>query len=142
MYYHNKLIKYKFKFPRSNNLIVDWSSIHKVNFDYMKIADIYLGDVSSSVYEWLYFNKPIVYYNSNNIDWQNNPYYKFWEIGYVVNNTDDLTTALDKSLEKPDPFLDIRTKIRDYTFGKIDGKASLRTAKKLYNFLLNYFGKE
>ena len=101
----------------------------------MKIADIYLGDVSSSVYEWLYFNKPIIFYNSHNIDWKNDPYYKFWEMGYVVNNTDDLISSIDKALNQPDPFLKVRTEMRDYTFGKIDGKASLRTAQKLYKFL-------
>jgi len=129
----------KMKFPKSDNFYKDWSSIHKVNFDYMKIADIYLGDVSSSSYEWLYFNKPMVFFNSYNIKWDENPYYKFWHMGYVINNINDLIPTLDKSLKKPDAYLKIRSAIKDYTFGKIDGKASYHTAKQLYELFKKVF---
>ena len=140
--YHNKLLKYKFKFLKSKNLVIDWSSIHKINFDYMKISDIYLGDGGSSAYEWLYFNKPMIFYNSHNIEWKNDPYYEFWKMGYVVDNANDLILSLDKVLNRSDPFIKIRTEVRNHTFGKIDGKASLRTAEKLYNYLIDKFKKE
>lgn len=129
------LERIKLHFPKSERLFKDWSSIHKVNFDYMKIADIYLGDVSSSIYEWLYFNKPMIFYNSHNVDWKKNPYYRFWNLGYVVNNIEELMEYLDMPINDPDPFKKVRLETKNYVFGEIDGKASYRAALKLYNFL-------
>ena len=125
----------KLHFPKSERLYKDWSSIHKVNFDYMKIADIYLGDVSSSIYEWLYFDKPMIFYNSHNIVWKNNPYYRFWNLGNIAANPEELLVYLDKSINISDSFAKIRKETKEYVFGDIDGKASYRTAAKLYNYL-------
>ncbi len=125
----------KLHFPKSDKLIKDWSSIHQVNFDYMRKADIYLGDTSSSIYEWLYFNKPMILYDSHNVDWKNIPFYKFWNWGYVVNNPEDLMDRLDRSMNGSDPFKKVRLETKNYIFGDIDGKASYRSALKLYNYL-------
>jgi CDP-glycerol glycerophosphotransferase (TagB/SpsB family) len=125
----------KKRYPKSERLHKDWSSFHKVNFDYMKIADLYLGDISSSVYEWLYFDKPIIFYNSHNIQWKNNPYHKYWELGEVVSDVQQLMDTLEKTFQGQNEYGEVRIKMKDYTFGRIDGKASYRAAYKLYNFL-------
>jgi hypothetical protein len=129
------LDRIKKRYPRSKRLHKDWSSLHKVNFDYMQIADLYLGDVSSNVYEWLYFNKPIIFYNSHNIDWKNNPYYKFWELGEVVTDQYQLIDRLEKTFRVSDRYKGAREKMKAYTFGTIDGKASSRNAAELYKYL-------
>ena len=55
----------------------------------MRKADIYLGDTSSSIYEWLNFNKPMILFDSYDVDWKNIPFYKFWNWGYVVDNPEE-----------------------------------------------------
>jgi hypothetical protein len=125
----------KLKFPKSDKLIIDWSSIHQVNFDYMRKADIYLGDTSSSIYEWLYFDKPMIFYNSHNVDWEDKPFFDFWHWGYVVNNLEDLTERLNSIIKGSDPFKTVRRENKNYVFGEVDGKASYRTALKLYRYL-------
>jgi hypothetical protein len=125
----------RLKFPKSDKLVRDWSSIHQVNFDYMRKADIYIGDTSSSIYEWLYFDKPMIFYNSHNVDWRNIPFYAFWDWGHVVNNPDDLMDRLDRTMRGSDPFKKVRQEAKDYVFGEVDGKASYRTALKLYKYL-------
>ena len=124
----------KLHFSKSERLYIDWSSIHKVNFDYMKIADIYLGDVSSSIYEWLFFDKPMIFYNSHNVEWKNNPYYRFWNLGNIAADPQELLKHLDKSISGDDSFARVRKETKEYVFGNIDGKASYRTAVKLYNY--------
>jgi len=101
----------------------------------MKISDLYLGDVSSSIHEWLYFNKPMVFINTHKVDWKNNHYYEFWQLGNVVNKINNLIPTIDIAINK-DPYNKIRNNIKDYIFDNINGKSSYRTAKKLYTFLI------
>ena len=129
------LDRIKLKFPKSDKLIKDWSSIHQVNFDYMRKADVYLGDTSSSIYEWLYFNKPMILYDSHDVDWKNVPFYEFWNWGYVVDNPEDLMARLDRIMKGSDPFKKVRQEAKNYAFGEVDGKASYRAAMKLYKYL-------
>ena len=37
----------------------------------------------------MYFNKPMIIYNSHDVDWKNMPFYKFWNWGYVVDNPEE-----------------------------------------------------
>lgn len=71
----------KFQGP---NLRFDGGSIHSINMDYTRTANIYVGDVSSQVYEFLQTPKPCVFLNANNADWYNNPFYRHWSFGEVA----------------------------------------------------------
>ena len=66
------------------NLRFDGGSIHSVNMDYTRCADIYLGDASSQVYEFLRVPKPCVFLNAHAADWRGNPHYRHWTFGRVA----------------------------------------------------------
>lgn len=68
----------------SPNLRFDGGSLHSINMDYTRSAGIYLGDVSSQVYEFLQTPKPCVFLNAQNTDWQHNPFYRHWGYGEVA----------------------------------------------------------
>ena len=53
---------------------------------YMLAADIYLGDVSSQVYEFLLEPRPCIFLNGHNVPWQDNPYYSHWTLGQVIDD--------------------------------------------------------
>ena len=45
-------------------------------------ADVYLGDVSSQVYEFIYKPRPCLFLNSNEIEWTNDQiiYIGIWKV--------------------------------------------------------------
>ena len=51
---------------------------------YTNAADIYLGDVSSQIYEFIQRRRPAIFLNSHAGDWQNDPSYEFWKFGPVA----------------------------------------------------------
>jgi len=78
------------------NILIDTGSLESADMTYMRAADIYLGDVSSQVYEFLLEPRPCIFLNGHNVAWQNNPYYSHWRLGQVV---DDVQTGLRQALE-------------------------------------------
>lgn len=71
------------------NLRFDGGSIHSLNMDYTRTADIYVGDVSSQVYEFLQMPKPCVFLNAHDAHWRDNPFYRHWTFGEVANSAEE-----------------------------------------------------
>lgn len=71
------------------NLRFDGGSIHSINMDYTRTADIYAGDVSSQVYEFLQTPKPCVFLNAHDANWRDSPFYRHWAFGKVASSTEE-----------------------------------------------------
>lgn len=76
-------------------ILVDLDSDRLVDMTYTAQADIYLGDVSSQVYEFLARPRPCVFLNAHRVHWQKDPNYRFWTLGDVVDDLAQLLPALD-----------------------------------------------
>ncbi len=76
-------------------IIVDLGSDRLVDMTYTSAADIYLGDVSSQVYEFLARPKPCVFLNAHRVAWRDDPDYRFWTLGDVVEDSDAVLPAID-----------------------------------------------
>ena len=61
---------------------------------YTLAADIYLGDVSSQVYEFLIAPRPCIFLDAQNRHWEHDPDFAFWKFGPVVRNITELDSAL------------------------------------------------
>ncbi|GBQ26457.1 hypothetical protein HLH34_16595 [Gluconacetobacter azotocaptans] len=86
---------------RSNStILIDTGSDRCVDMTYTAAADIYVGDVSSQVYEFLVTPKPCVFLNAHRVDWRNNPDFQHWHLGDVVENPGDLMAALQNSITR------------------------------------------
>lgn len=72
------------------NVRFDGGSIHSINMDYTRAADIYVGDISSQVYEFLQTPKPCVFVDPHNRNWQNDTHYKHWHYGEVGRTPDEV----------------------------------------------------
>ena len=79
------------------NIHIDLGSHNSVDMTYTRMADIYLGDVSSQVYEFLGQSKPCVFINHRNIEWKNNSDYAHWHYGAVNSSVTDVMTALKRA---------------------------------------------
>lgn len=83
-------------YARRPNIFIDKGSAASVDMTYIMAADIYLGDVSSQVYEFLARPRPCIFLNSHKVSWENDLNYNNWALGQVV---DDLDTGLRHALD-------------------------------------------
>ncbi len=83
-----KSLKRKYSFAK--NIIIDVGSDALIDMTYTKFADIYIGDISSQGYEFLYKPRPCVFLNP-----YGNKDVKMWELGDVVCDIRDLESAIN-----------------------------------------------
>ena len=82
----------------SRHVIVDMDSPNLVDMTYSRGADIYLGDMSSQLYEFLIDPRPAVFFNAHKVDWRHDPRYAGWHLGEVASHLRDVIPALDRAL--------------------------------------------
>jgi len=104
---HIQLKHWKFKYgydtnfdiSKASNILIDFESINSVNGTYLYASDIYIGDVSSQVYEFLAVKpRSCIFLNPKKLAWKNNPDFKFWELGNVIEDFNEFDTVLSKSI--------------------------------------------
>lgn len=85
-------------YGRASNCIVDLGSHASTDMTYVDAADIYLGDVSSQVYEFVAEPRPCIFLNSHGIAWESDESYRMWRLGQVIGDpARELIAALDAS---------------------------------------------
>jgi hypothetical protein len=126
------------KYRRLPNVLVDKGSAKSADMSYMLGADIYLGDVSSQVYEFLLHPRPCVFLNGHGVDWNDDPYYLHWTLGQVVDAVETgLRPALDRAFTSHADFLPKQQAAFAYTFrNDPDTTAAKRGAVAIAKFLL------
>lgn len=85
-------------FDKFDNIHIDLGSERSTDMTYTRAADIYLGDVSSQVYEFLSEPKPCVFITKSDTQWENNPDYAHWAYGPVCHSVADVMEALDRAM--------------------------------------------
>lgn len=88
------------RFLRGDNLHFDLGSRASTDMTYTLAADIYLGDASSQVYEFLYRPRPCLFLDSHGAQWQGNPNFRHWETGDVITDPAELGAALARAPER------------------------------------------
>lgn len=96
------------------HMLIDTGSTRSVDMTYTMGSDLYLGDVSSQVAEFLIRPRPCVFLNAHDVTWENDPNYRFWNLGEVEQNTDSIGNAIDRAFETHDGYINLqREYIRD-----------------------------
>jgi len=78
---------------------IDLGSRALIDMTYTSAADIYLGDVSSQVAEFLTQPRPCVFLNPAGVVWREDPSYRFWSLGEVINRPEDLGQGISRAIE-------------------------------------------
>ncbi|QDH13511.1 hypothetical protein E3E12_04085 [Formicincola oecophyllae] len=89
------LLKRRFQKLASDHVHVDTGSVAALDMTNAAQADIYVGDVSSQFYEFLHTPKPCVFLNLNRLPWRDNPYFRNWTLGDVVEDPDAIMDAIN-----------------------------------------------
>lgn len=65
-----------------------------IDMTYARLADVYIGDVSSQVYEFIRQPRPSLFLNPRQTAWRFDKSYSHWRFGPVLENLDDLFPML------------------------------------------------
>lgn len=120
----------------SRNIHVDVGSRALTDMSYMACADIYLGDVSSQVYEFLRKPRPCVFVNSHRHAYDGDPNYAHWRAGPVIETIEGLDMALDEALTShARSYRPVQDKLFHNTFDLGAEPSSIRAARTLSGLL-------
>lgn len=116
-------------------ILIDLHSDRLFDMSYTSGADIYIGDVSSQVYEFLATPRPCVFLNAHRVEWEGDPDYLFWTLGDVVDDLSELPGALDRAPARHPLYADAqRERLAESIGGDPDG-AARRGAEAISRFL-------
>ncbi|SHG19824.1 CDP-glycerol glycerophosphotransferase family protein [Dysgonomonas macrotermitis] len=94
-------------------------------------ADLMVSDTSSVIYEFLWFDKPVVTYKNT-----------FPENHLLdIQNANELESAIEKAISRPADLLENISKKMDEVHSFRDGKSSARILDAVDDFVENYKGK-
>ena len=117
------------------NILVDLGSDASVDMTYTQAADIYLGDISSQVYEFLIHPRPCIFLNAHAANWKNNPNYLCWDCGPVLSNVYDLESHLDAATHTHTKYCPRQKALVQYTFDYSEHPAGPRGADAIAKYL-------
>ena len=102
-------------------IIVDLHSDRLIDMTYMRLADIYLGDMSSQLYEFLADPRPAAFINAHGIDWRNDPHFSGWHLGTVAERPELLIEAIEAAIVGHPQMIERQREAVARAFGEIDG---------------------
>lgn len=124
------------KYFEAKHFYIDLGSEESVDMTYTRSADIFLGEVSSQVFEFILNPRPCIFINHDKVDYQDDGNFRFWKCGRVIETIDELQVALGSSnadFEKYRPIQEQMNKENFYTEGGTT--PSERAAKAIIDFL-------
>jgi hypothetical protein len=119
----------------SESILIDTGSERSMDSTYASCASIYVGDVSSQVYEFLANPRPCVFLNAHGIDWRNNPNYLHWHLGDVVDHPSKLYGAIRAAPERHHLYRERQLELAAAALGDRSPGASERAAAAILDFL-------
>ncbi|UAK23004.1 hypothetical protein [Sphingomonas nostoxanthinifaciens] len=123
------------RFRDAPNIHVDLGSNASTDMTYTMMADLYLGDVSSQIYEFLYRPRPALFLNSHGVDHADDPNYLHWRAGEVIANPDDLGAALDRALAQHESYCPVQRELFQRSFDLTDEPSADRAARAILGTL-------
>jgi len=116
---------------RLGHVHADIDSFATVDGSYTAAADIYLGDTSSQVVEFLARPRPCLFLNSHHVEWRTRADHAFWQCGEVVDSLVDLDGALDRAERVHGDYRAAQAAFAEAALGDTSGEAPVRVAQEM-----------
>lgn len=123
------------RYAGSPHILIDPGSTASVDMTYTNAADLYVGDVSSQVYEFLRRPRPCLFLDAHATDWKGKADYMHWNAGPVIGPGGDLLAACADALDTHGAYLPAQRKLLADTFSVTARAASDRAAEAILDFL-------
>lgn len=115
----------------SDHIRFDGGSVHSINMDYTRAASIYLGDVSSQVYEFIWTPRPCVFLNGRGLDWRGDEHFTHWRLGDVAGNAEEAMAFLKSAHDRHEFYRQQQEELFSNSIARSDQPASPRIAGAL-----------
>jgi len=123
------------RYLRAPNIHIDLGSRASTTMAYTQRADLYLGDVSSQVYEFLLKPRPCVFLNSHRFAWTGDLNFGHWRTGPVIEDVADLDVAMERSRQEHETvWRPIQEALFDQSFDLTEEPSSERAARAVARF--------
>ncbi|MCA1652620.1 MAG: CDP-glycerol glycerophosphotransferase family protein [Sphingomicrobium sp.] len=119
----------------TGNMLIDLGSDASVDMSYSSAADIYVGDISSQVYEFLARPRPCVFLNAHGIKWQQDPSFAHWHFGEVVDDPAELMQAVRRAPALHHRYRAAQEAMAQATIGDRSPGAAHRAANAILDFV-------
>lgn len=113
----------------------DVDSFAMVDGSYTAAADIYLGDTSSQVVEFLARPRPCIFLNPRRRAWGDDPAYAQWHCGQVVDSIDAVLPAIEAAPALQPDFAARQQAFAHDALGDMSGAAPHRAAALILDLL-------
>lgn len=123
------------RFAGRTDIHMDLGSPALNDMSYTKRADLYIGDVSSQVYEYLINPRACLFLNAHDAQWRGNPDYAHWQAGPVIGPDADIAAAARNALDSHSDYLPAQRALVADTFSQSDVIASQRAADAIDTYL-------
>ena len=117
------------------HMLMDLGSPACTDMTYTNAADLYLGDVSSQVYEFLNRPRPCLFLDAHDTTWQGNPNYRHWTTGPVKTDASDIISAVDAAFASQASYNDVQRAALADSFSVTNVPASARAASAIIDYL-------
>ena len=125
----------KKEYYEAENIHIDVNTSALIDMTYTINSNIYIGDVSSQVYEFVAFQKrPCIFLNPHHVKWQKNRSFRMWKMGDVINNMNHFESTLFKAVESHSAYEKIQGNLIQETFSIKKESAGERGAKAIIDF--------
>lgn len=124
------------RYRRCPHLHIDTGSSACTDMSYTLAADLYLGDVSSQVCEFLIRPRPCLFANAHRVAWRNDPCYSAWTLGPVFEQVSQLDQHLAEAFATHADYLPLQQAYLRETFDLSTTPSAQRAATAITEFLL------
>jgi hypothetical protein len=121
------------------HILVDSGSERSTDMTYTEAADLYLGDVSSQIYEFLRRPRPCVFIDSHSTDWQGDGNFRHWTCGQVLSDSDKLIPAIDVAFTSHADYAAAQRSLFAYSIDLRETSSSRRGAEAILAFVRRTF---
>jgi len=102
-----------------------------IDMTYTRAADIYLGDVSSQVYEFLRTPKPCLFLNAQGVAWQGDESFHHWRYGPVLDEAEGIVDAVAAAQASHGAYVEVQRQGFAESFDLTDTPSSQRAAQAI-----------
>lgn len=117
------------------HMLIDLGSERSSDMSYTEAADLYLGDVSSQIYEFLRRPRPCVFIDSHGRDWLGDDNYQHWRSGPVLRGVEGLMPTLAAAFDEPGEYATVQRSLFDHSIALTETPSSRRAAQAIVDFV-------
>jgi hypothetical protein len=116
------------------NVLIDRGSVRSIDMTYTQAASVYMGDVSSQVYEFICTPRPCIFLNLDRLAWCDDPAFAHWHLGQVIEDIAELPAALARAADLQPGFVDAQEAAMHDSIDQFPIPASTRQADIILDF--------